>query len=813
MDNLAVRWTRDENGVEFAWVDRVCRVEPAAGALRVRFAFAPALSKGRSYAVLPRQPAKAAFDVEAADGRVTLRAPGVSAAVQLHPFAITVQNARGDVVHRDLPGRAYRTDRAQRRTHCFALDGFEHFYGFGEKGGPLNKFGRRLRMYSTDAIGYDAERTDPLYKHIPFFIKRDAARGLTCGVFYDCPQNGVFDIGCERSGYWDPYATFACDGGEIDYYILPADSLSQAVRAYTDLTGKTALPPLKTLGYMASTMYYTELEQNADQGIAHFIEELDRQGFPCDGFHLSSGYTAIGKKRYVFTWNRDRFPDPKAFVAWMNEKGVPLSPNIKPALLTDHPLYEEFAKAGAFIKDGESGKPYLERFWGGRASFVDFTGEAGRRLWKKYLKERLLSYGIPALWDDNNEYEILEEGAVCDGDGEPVGAQALKPVFANLMAKTALEAMAEADPERRPYILSRAGYAGIQRYAQTWAGDNRTSWHSLKFNIPIMLGMGLCGVANQGCDVGGFQGPAPDAELFVRWVQNGIFQPRFCIHSCNSDNTVTQPWSHEAVTPLIREAFLLRYRLSLYLYSLLWRASTLGDPIMRPMAYEFEEDPALAEESFDFMFGPALLVANVLEPGARQRTVYLPRGAAWFDFYTHQRYEGGRTVTVDAPLSRIPLFYRQGCILPLVEPGLRLTPENFQRVRLLVEAGRDCAFTLYEDDGETNAYLRGECLKTHIAVRGEAGRVHIDFTRSGPYPGHIARWEVELAAWFEAPLAASVGGKILPVFIDKSAYEAASAGCYCDMTTRHTFVKFDNLCEDFTLTVDFRVKDLIGIDG
>lgn len=792
--------------------------------IRIHYRFAKELINTDSFAVIHSdkidstisyfqnewtQAQAGAVKIEEQDGKVLIRAAAIQAAVTLEPFSVCVMDQKGRPIHRNIDGRSYTIDSNNRHYQYFALDGFEDYYGFGEKGGALNKYKKRLRMYSCDTIGYDSEKTDPLYKHIPFFIKRDARQNLVCGVFYDSTAQGVLDMGCERSGYWEPYGYFCCDEGDIDCYIIAGESIKEIVRGYTDLTGKTAMPTYQSLGYMASTMYFTEADQEADQAIEGFIEELDRQGLGCDGYHLSSGYTSIGSRRYVFNWNRKRFPDPKAFVTWMNDHGVLVSPNIKPALLTDHPLYQKFAETDAFIC-GDDGRPYLERYWGGMASFVDFFRESGRKMWKTYMKTQLLDMGITAIWDDNNEFEITDEHAVCGEDGK-TRAQSIKPAFANLMAKTAVEAMREHDENRRPYILSRAGYAGIQRYAQTWAGDNYTSWNNLKYNIPVMLGMGLSGVANQGCDISGFQGPSPDAELFVRWVQNGIFQPRFCIHSCNTDNTVTLPWSYPGQMEAVRAAFRLRYELGLYLYSLMRQAAVYGDPVMRPMIYEFENEECERDNSFDFMYGPFLLVANVLEPGAVVRNVYLPRGYTWYDWETHQAYQGGQTVEVSAPLHKIPLFYRSGTILPLVKDLHRMTAGQFEQVQLLMEISGDSSFTLYQDDGSTMDYQKGIYLETTVSTTCRVQNVTVSFEQKGKDQDRIRRYELCLSGRWESPLTVSVKNVSLPVFVNIRDYELAEEGCYFDMELRQVWIKYSNPGGNYQVTVDYAIKDLIGM--
>lgn len=829
MENKVTSVESFENGLFINTQSGCCRISfLTERILRVRFAFEQTQPPKDSYAVILRdEPYGDSFmsdeyvsvqkpDVRRCDGEntISLICGEAEARIDCADFSLNALY-KGKAVHRDIRSRAYTKDKNDRRRHTFALDGFTAFYGLGEKSGELNKLGRRLRMYTCDTLGYNAKTSDPLYKHIPFFIKRDPAHDLDCGIFYDCTENAVIDLGCERSGYWDKYAYFCCDGGEIDYYVIFGDRIKDVVAGYTQLTGRTAMPTLQSIGYLASTMYYTELDENADKAVEGFIEELDSQGFPCDGFHMSSGYTSIKGKRYVFNWNNTRFPSPEGFAAWMKRRRIPVSPNVKPAMLTDHPRYKEFAEAGAFLTDSRTGGAYLERYWGGMASLIDFTSESGRAMWKRGLREALFEKGFTCIWDDNNEYEISDEAAVChpENSDEAAGvcATALKPAFSNLMAKTGVQALKEFNASLRPFILSRSGYAGIQRYAQTWCGDNYTSWESLKYGIPIMLGMGLSGVANNGCDIGGFQGSSPDAELFTRWVQNGIFQPRFCIHSCNTDNTVTQPWSYASFTPYIREAFKLRYALGLYTYSLMRRAATAGEPVMRPLVYEFEADPKVQEESFDFMYGPFLLVANVVEQGAETRSVYLPAGASWYDWHTGARYEGGQTVTVPAPISTIPMFFRSGCMLPLIAPARHMRLSNLRSVRLLMEISESSDFTLYQDDGESNRYHSGDYLETKTTVVTQNDGVTVNFSHNGSFASVTEDYELEAAGRSESPLNVTIDGKRYAMLVNRSEYDRAAEGCWFDLEKRRVLIKFKNPKTDFSLNINYSIKDLIGM--
>ncbi|MFC0213697.1 TIM-barrel domain-containing protein [Paenibacillus chartarius] len=793
--------------------------------IRIRCSFSDEFGKEGSYAL-----AMAAWDDELAAGdpdrvrieglpvrfedqgaQLTAATRSLRLIVHKQPFAFEIRDADGTVLHKDVPEKGFVQDKLGRLYHYSAMDANDHYYGFGEKTGKLNKRSRRLRMRNVDTIGYDSEYTDPLYKHIPFYIKWNGSSRKATGMFYHNSYESVFDVGSERSGYWTPYTYFCADGGELDLFFMNGPRLQDVVRRYTDLTGKTIMPTKYSLGYMGSTMYYTELDRNADQAVLGFVERCKEEGIPCDGFFLSSGYTT-GKdgKRYVFNWNRDRFPDPEAFIRSLKEAGAALAPNIKPGMLLTHPLYQEFDKAGAYIKDSEGVKPETDRYWGGAASFVDFTNPAGRELWKKHLKSSFISLGVTSIWNDNNEYEIQNEDAKCHYEGAGKGIDALRPVLPNLMARAAKEAIAEEAPDVRPYIVNRAGFAGIQRYAQTWAGDNNTSWKSLKYNIPVILGMGLSGVANQGCDIGGFFGPAPEPELFVRWVQNGIFQPRFSIHSCNTDNTVTEPWMYPAYTPYVRDAIRLRYRLVPYFYSLLREAAEAGSPVMRPLVYEFENDPNVWEESFDFMLGSSILVANVLEPGAAVRQVYLPQGCEWIDWWSGKRYAGGQTIEVPVDIGSIPMFIRSGAVIPLAEGLHNIHNDVVEELKLLIEPSQSSSFTVYDDDGVSNQFKHGNYLKTTVGVKA-GSRTELSFGYEGSYDSPVKRIVVELMCSRIAPIQIELQGGKLPLYLDRRDWEASEAGWYYDMERKAALIKYVRPLQEYSVAVDFGVKDLISI--
>ena len=563
-------------------------------------------------------------------------------------------------------------------------------------------------------------------------------------------------------------------------------------------------------------MYYPELEKDCDDAITEFIDTTREEGIPVDGFQLSSGYCTVetdkGVKRCVFTWNKKRFKDPKEFFHQMKVRGVTVTPNVKPGILLIHPMLEEMKKKNMFVKSSTSEEPGVGTWWGGQGVFVDFTRESAREDWKALLKENVLDYGTCSIWNDNCEYDsMVDKDCRCDFEGKGGTIGQLKSVMSNIMCHVTDEAIHETFENTRPYIVCRSGHCGIQRYAQTWAGDNLTCWDSLKYNIATILGMGLSGVASQGCDIGGFYGPAPEGELFLRWVQNGIFQPRFSIHSTNTDNTVTEPWMYSDYKDEIRRAIEFRYQLSPYLYSLTDRAHRIGLPIMEAMCSAFQNDPKCYDEGVDFMLGDSLLVANVVEKGAASRSIYLPEGNTFYDFYTRTPYEGGQTIEIPVTLSSIPLFVKSGAILPMAaNPMTNLATQQATGLTILCAADKDGEFDLYEDDGVSMDYEKGGCLRTHISMKtGE--KTCLDFTPEGHYETAVETIAVDMIHREKAPYWVTLDGKELPHFLHRRKFEEAECGWYYSQRLKSVQIKYKNPKKDYRLLVSFEQFDLIGM--
>jgi alpha-glucosidase len=648
-------------------------------------------------------------------------------------------------IARDRPTQAYNFSWWDEKVyHHLARAKGERYFGLGERTGPLDRAGRRFRLQNVDALGYDAARTDPLYKHIPLAITL-TAQNAAFGLFYDTYSDCEFDFGATLDSYHGPFRSFIAEQGDLDLYVIAGPRVADVTRRFTWLTGRPALPPRWALGYSGSSMAYTEAP-DAQARVTGFAEACAAHDVLCNSFHLSSGYTTIGEKRCVFHWNRDRFPDPEGWLASFAAKGLHVLANVKPCLLRGHPEFDAAWDAGVLMRDAD-GAPAWAQFWGDVGAYLDFTAPQTAAWWKAHLRSALLDKGVSGAWNDNNEFEIWSATAQAHGFGAPFPARAAKPLQTLLMVRASCEAQAEHAPEARPFLISRAGAAGMQRYVQTWSGDNATSWETLRNNFKMSQGLALSGVSNSGHDVGGFSGPAPSPELFVRWVQACLLDPRFSIHSWREDGSVNAPWMFPEMTALVRDLIAWRYRFIPYLYDLLWRHHSAFEPVVRPLFHDFPDDPNCLEDDDSAMIGPLLLSAPVFEDRLRERKVYFPAGAAWRDLWTGARYEGGAAQSVPAPLERPPLFAREGAAIPL-----NVAEQHFARPAdrraFLVFPPREGTMqgVCFEDDGWSRAAAAGRWGEWRLRLRSEADRLVCAIDRAGLRPPEAN----ELDLWLPA---------------------------------------------------------------
>jgi alpha-glucosidase len=729
---------RLDHGIELdSGGGRLCRILlPLPGCARVVFIPQAGFREARSWMVCgaagdtpwegrdrlaPDEAPPVRLELIENDDRLTLKSAELTVEIGLFPLALRWYRADGALFAADRPNRAYSFGRQRPDLlHAMTRHPDDRYYGLGDKTGPLDLRGRRLRTVMTDALGFDPRTGDPLYKHWPFLIVRDGATGGFYGVLYDNLAAASFDLGAEHSNYYGLYRSYEASDGDLDYWFILGPHLADVVAGFARLTGRMAFGPRWSLGFAQTAMALADAE-DAQQRIASFIDRCVAEAIPISSFHFGSGYTTIGKRRHVFHWNRQKFPSPEQLMARFKAAGMRIVANLKPCLLEDHPRFAEVAASGGFIADAMTGRPAISQFWDGEGAHLDFTSNAAITWWQKGVREAILATGIDCTWNDNNEYELWSEDARCGGFGRAVPLHLVRPAQALLMTRASYDAQHRAAPQERPFTVTRAGCPGIQRYAQTWSGDNSTSWESLRWNLRTGLTMSLSGMFNFGHDIAGFSGPVPEPELLVRFAQAGAIHPRFIMNSWKPGGVVTTPWLHREALPAIRWAIRLRYRLMPYVYSLYRRAAEAAEPIVRPTFFDFPDDSATLADNDELMFGPYLLAAPVVVRGARQRQAYLPRGpAGWYDFYGETWHMAGQVVPLAAPLERLPLLVPEGAILPLTAEARdfsRLHDEPTRCVRIFPggEAGAS-RFTLYEDDGISLGYRddRFACLDLQL---------------------------------------------------------------------------------------------------
>jgi len=694
--------------------------------------------------------------------------------VAAQPLAIDfkrIADGATSVLVQDRPMAAYRRLPGRGVFHHAQTRKLDHLHlGLGDKCGALDKTGKRFRVLQTDALGYNAETSDPLYKHVPWLIVGNNDDGY-CGVFYDSFSEMNIDVGAEHSNYHEHYRHVESYDNALIYYLVDGPSLLSVVKRFQHLVGLPHFQPRWSMGFAHTSMHLADAD-NAQDAIIDFAEQCTQRGLPISAIHSGSGYTTKADgRRYVFTWNTSKFPQRDQFFKSLAKKGLKSCANIKPVLLQEHPLFDTVAAFDGFIKDG-NGDPAIEMFWGGPGASLDFTNPDTVNWWKQGVKEQVLGAGFSSTWNDNNECEIWDESATVNGFGESQRAIDVRPIQALLMLRASYEATHELEPDKRPYLISRAGPAGIARYAQTWSGDNRTSWHTLEWNLANGLSMNLSGLPFTGHDIGGFDGPKPDAELLCRWVEMMCLHPRAVMNSWKPGETdpATTPWMHPSVEQEIIKCLRQRYRFMPWLYHKAWCAHQSGEPAIGPAMLHYQDTDCINDHTV-YLVGPQVLAAPVIEPGLRERSVYLPASdGVWFylshEFYSAldilaasddfvsnadyttdslqslnleqgvQAYSGGQSVTVPAALGHLPVFVRSKSVIPMAWVWHEQAPHNAEHIVLMVMVDKGAGeFTqnVMFDDGESWQYR--EQRASLINVKVQYDKSHIDVIVSESWTG------------------------------------------------------------------------------
>ena len=703
--------------------------------VRVRLAPDGAFAPRRSWAVAraDEEFAAAPFAVREDAGALVLDTGALLVRIDKAHCRITFVDPHGVEFCADADGMRWRViDDGQQVACDKQIAAGEHFYGFGERTGQLDKLGRRMINWATDPPWGHGPGTDPLYQAIPVFMALQPR--LAYGIFFNNTWRSRFDMGAERPGTW----SMAADGGELDYYLAYGSVPAEVLERLTQLLGRTPMPPRWALGYHQSRWGYI-----SEAMVRELVQEFRTRDLPCDVIHFDIDYM---RGYRVFTWDPARFPDPAGLIADMNSAGFKAVAIVDPGVKIDpeYEVYRDGVARGMFIRrdgpalpldklgnrGGEGGELFHAYVWPDDSVFADYTRPEVRAWWGEQQRA-LVEAGVRGIWNDMNEPAVFKlpfsEGAGdvgtidLDAPQGPEGERTTHAEVHNLygygMARASYEGLQTHLGGERPFVLTRSGYAGIQRWSACWMGDNSSLWEHLELTMPQLMNMGLSGVPFVGTDIGGFFGNA-SGELFARWMQLGVLTP-FCRGHSVAGSERHEPWVFgPEVEAICREYMQLRYRLLPYIYSLFWQAAQTGAPMLRPLLYHFSDDPGTYQIHDQVLLGPSLMAAPIYHPGRTYRAVYLPRGE-WYDWWTGERLgnvESATPILASAPLERMPLYARAGAIVPS-GPAMRYADERPLDALTLDLFPGDGEFALYEDDGHTFDYQQGQFCTTRYTLR------------------------------------------------------------------------------------------------
>ena len=651
--------------------------------------------------------------------------------VEPDPFCIKVYDNYQTMLVSDVPG-GYRKE-ADRIicTKNFARN--ESIFGLGEKGGLLERRGGVYTMWNSDKPCYCIDE-DPLYKSIPFFLS-----SRRYGIFFDNSWRTTFDFS-RRDSY-----TFEADGGAMVYYIIAGEDYKDILRQYICLTGNPVMPPVWALGFSQCRGLYTWQKQALE--VAWRFRSLE---IPCDVIYQDIGWT---QNLQDFAWRKDHYSSPRAMLDTLHSLGFHMVVSQDPVISQKNAAqWRQADSLGLLAKDSRTGASYdMPWPWGGRCGVVDFTNPDAAKWWGDW-QQKPIDDGVDGFWTDMGEpaWSNEEEKDRLYMQHYAGPHAAIHNVYGLYWDRVVTEEFNRRNPDRRLFQMTRAAFSGMQRYCFSWTGDSgdarrmSDSWEQFAYQIPMMLSAGLGGVPFITGDITGYCGAIEDysevSELYVRWMQFGLFTPLSRAH--HEGDTAVEPWmfSPEAMAAA-KKAIELKYTLLPYIYTCAREAYDTGVPIMRAMFLEFPEDRECRRTDMQFMFGPSLLVAPVVEKGARTRELYLPKGR-WYDWYDGTVYEGGRYVTVPAPLDKTPLFVKEGCMVP-TGPVVQNTAEAKGAplvIRCYPKDGETVSCTLYEDDGISLGYARGEFARTTFSCTKEDRKYTVGYSSESfggfPVPAH-----------------------------------------------------------------------------
>ncbi|MBO3313211.1 glycoside hydrolase family 31 protein [Clostridium perfringens] len=646
---------------------------------------------------------KGEFIVEEDSNFIIIKGTKVLTFVDKNTTEISFKDLEGNIINEDFQpsfkdeeGNVY----ISKVNDCLA------YYGLGEKGGDLNKKGCYTENFNTD----DPETDDDsitYYKTIPFYValKEEA----TYGIFFDNSFRSYFDMGKEMGDR----IFFGAIGGQIQYYFIPGENIKEVVKNYTALTGRMEMPPLWSLGYQQCRFSYFSQEE-----VRELVKTFEEKDISLDVVYLDIDYMDGFR---VMTFKTPNFDDAAGLIGDLKEKGIRTITIIDPGVKVDEE-YDVFkrGKEGNHFTKKLDGEMFIGAVWPGDSAFPDFSNKDCREWWKSELKKFISEHGMDGIWNDmnepcvfNNDHKTMLETCLHNSDNGVIEHKEFHNRYGFEMSRCSKEAQEELHPNERGFSMTRATYAGGQRYSSVWTGDNMSLWSQMRMSISMNANLGISGFSFVGNDVSGF-GLDSSEELFIRWMEMGPFIPIFRNHS-NMYTRRQEPWAFgPRAEKIAKKSIELRYELLPYIYDLYYISHKEGLPIFRPMIMEYEKDMNLLNMREQFMLGENMIVAPVLYEGERSKTVYLPKGI-WFNYFTMEKLQGGKWYKLPCELDEILVFVKEGAIIPTYNKKFRNVKERPKNILLKV-FGENAKGFYYNDDGHTMEYLEGKYTYMDITV-------------------------------------------------------------------------------------------------
>ncbi|MFX3617452.1 MAG: TIM-barrel domain-containing protein [Sporolactobacillus sp.] len=712
---------------------------------------------------------------------ITIATDTINIIVKKDPFGLKYTDKQGHVIDQDDTnnddggyGAGYDASGKPFVYKKTDPNDKEAYYGFGERGGDLNKYGENMTLWNKDQYEYN-NTYDNLYTSIPFFIGLKDQKAY--GIYFDNTYKTHFNMNADSNGYYYFYA----DGGPLTYYFIYGPGVQDVINSYTDLTGKMNRPPMWSLGFQQSKYGYTPDE------LVDVAKTYRKKNIPLDTMVFDINYMDDYR---VFTWDSQY----KNALKTLKNMGLRAVTIVDPGVKKDpgYTVYDEGEKNNYFAKNPD-GTDYVGTVWPGDAVFPNFSDSVVRDWWGSHLKTALLDNGVDGIWNDMNEPSVFNgpDGTVpLDVSFGNIKSDAFHNIFAHEEDHATYDGEIAAKPNQRPFVLSRDMFAGTQRYSAIWTGDNVSDWEHLAVSLPMNENIGLSGQPFVGNDIGGFAGPHPSDELFARWIEVGSLLPFARDHYSNDKTQGQEPWQFSTDVETISRKYIdFRYQLLPYLYDAFVTASETGSPVQQPLVYQFQNDPNVYNLNDQYMLGDRLMVAPVVTQGQTSRQVYLPEGTDWVDYWTGKSYTGGQTITKSADLSTLPIFVKADSIIPTRD--VQQSTEEKPLTNLILDSylSDHAQNVFYEDDGETFNYQKGEYNTTQFNLN-RSGRT-ITFTQNKTKTGYnskLATYTLKLHNTIR-PYAVTAGSNNYVQVGNQSDLDQHDRATYFDSDTNTLYVK------------------------